>query len=151
LIRVAPEARDEIVARLDAGHEVPANNPDPKVGSMILPRTATYVMMPEDLGVAGDSQLVFAYGENTSSPGYEVEGERLAERKLREGRLAVDLADIDAVRVERRIRVDPSGYVIQVEDSPSKHWLDGVLFLLVLGLVGVNMASLVITLRRIRA
>lgn len=151
LVRVAPDQHDSVVARLDAGHEVPPNNPDPKVGAMVLARTATYVVAPEDVGVAGDAQLVFEYGENTTSPGYRVEGDRLVEKELRDGRLAVDLDALDAVRVERRIRVDPAGYVILVEDAPSKHWLDGVLFLLVLGLVGVNVASLVITLRRIRA
>ncbi len=150
VVRVPESEIEGLRAKLDAGHDVPDNNPDPKVGSMVLPRSATYVVPPEALGVAGKRQLIFEYLDNTTSPGYAVEGERLIERKLADGKLAVDVADVIAVRVQRKIRVDPEGYVITVEDAPSKHWLGGLLFLLVVALVAVNGASLVITFRRRR-
>lgn len=145
-----PEAeRDAALAKLHEGLEIPADNPDPKVGAMILPRSATYVVPPEGLGVAGDSQIVFEYGDNTTSPGYRLDGGKLVERSVKDGRMGVELEDLSAVRVERQIFVDPDGFVIVVEEDPSKKWLSAVLFLLVCGLVLVNLGALAFTLRRL--
>lgn len=151
LVRIPEDERDAAQARLNEGHEVPADNPDPKIGAMILPRTATYVVAPDQIGVAGEDQLVFEYGENTTSPGFRVDGGKLVERGLDDGKLGVDIADVIATRIERQIRVNPNGYVVVVEETPKTKWLSAVLFLVVSALVAINLVALGVWIRRLRA
>jgi hypothetical protein len=151
VVRISESERDTAQARLNEGHEVPADNPDPKIGAMILPRTATYVVPPEQVGVAGDDQLVFEYGDNTTSPGYRVEGGKLVERSLDDGKLGVDVADVIVTRIERQVRVNPNGYVVVVEERPESKWLSAVLFLVVSALVAMNLVALGFWVRRLRA
>jgi hypothetical protein len=151
LVRIPAGEGDAAQSKLNAEQEIPEDSADPKIGAMVLPRHATYVVPPEQLGVGGEDQLVFEYGQNTTSPGYVIESGELVERKLTDGRMGVRLADLQAVRVERQIWVDPDGYVVVVEETPSDKRMAGLLFLLVCGLVAVNLASLAITARRLRA
>jgi len=150
-VRMPAGQHDAHTAALLEGHDVPSQNADPKVGAMILARTTSYRVEPRDLSVA-NGRVTLVYGKNTSGHGYEAIDGRLVEKKLEEdGRLSFSIDEISAIRVERTLSVDPGGYVVMVGDKPEKHRLAGTLFAVVCGLMGLNLFSLVVLLRRRRA
>ena len=136
LVRVpgSLEAANKLVANLNAGAGVEPDRPDPKIGAVALPHSSTYSVDPKTLAAQGD-QLSFAYDDNVTSPGYDLVGGKLVERGLDEGRLSVRVADLSAVRVERQIQVDPSGYVVLVGQTPGQYAKWAGMF----GLVGLVM------------
>ncbi len=138
---------DEIERSLNAGKDVPESNQDPKKGALLLPYSATYVVDPTTLELSG-GVLGFDFGDNTTELGWRVEGDRLVPRKLESARLSLPIDELDGARLERPIVVNPAGYVILVGDEPGDHWMAAVLWLLVLGLVGVNAGALALELRR---
>ena len=137
--------QSELLAGLPEGERDPGA--DPRRGALVLPRTATYVAAIGDLARSGDT-LVFPYGTNTTSPGYEEEEGRLVERKLQGGMLHIPLGELQAARAEQRIGVDPEGFLVAVGEPPSSERLTGILWLVVLGIAMANVASLWVWWRR---
>lgn len=148
MIRADRSELETLAAKLNEGHEIPTDNSDPKLGAMVLPRSSTFVVSPDVVGPAGEGRIGFEYGDNKASPGYDLKDGQLVPRVVDGGKLAVEASRLSAVRVERPIRVDPEGYVIAVGEHPSGQRLEGLLFLIVLGLMAVNVTSLVATRRR---
>ncbi|MEM6992141.1 MAG: hypothetical protein AAF721_16645 [Myxococcota bacterium] len=144
-----PEAeRAEALAALEKDAKNESENPaDPAIGVVLLPLRAAYLAEAGMLRVS-DSTLSFPYGDNTTSPGYDVKGAKLVERSLGEGGMKVAFDRISAVRYEQPIEVDPDGYIIEVGADPSSERMAGILWLVVLGLATVNLASILLWLRR---
>ena len=125
-------------------------DPDPKVGGLVLPRRATYVVDFGDLQV-GSGSLSFAYADNTAETGYRVEGDALVPIALAKGRLTVPVADVEVARLERALVANPDGYLLMVEQEPTDVWPSAVMFFAVFGVVALNGWALYGTLRRRRA
>lgn len=149
LVRIPMAERAAAHDRLAEGLDLPEATSDPKVGVSVLPMKGTFTVPASLLQLDGSDTLVFPYGDNTTAPGYQVEGERLVERGLDESetlRIAAD--ELAAVRLEQPIRLDPDGYVILVGAAPSSARMLGILWLVALGIGLVNLASLLLWWRR---
>jgi len=123
---------------------------DPKVGGLVLPRRATYLVDFGDLQADGAS-LSFTYGNNTAETGWRVDGNELVPVELERGRLSVPVAAIENVRLERLLVANPDGYLLMVDQHPRDVWPSAVMFVAVLGVVGLNVWALVAFFRRRRA
>lgn len=153
LVRLTPQEQEDAQLALERGVAI-TNRADPRQGVLVVPRTATYLASPKDLRLEqgpGGPEIVFPYGDNVATPGYDVKDSKLVERTLTDGTMRVPVARLKAVRVERPIRVDPSGYVLIHGEKPSDERTQGILWLVVLGLTLVNAASLVLWWRRRRS
>ncbi|PRQ04817.1 hypothetical protein [Enhygromyxa salina] len=124
---------------------------DPKVGGLVLPRRATYLLDFKDLTASG-AELSFTYGDNTAGTGWQVDPstQQLEPVALRDGRLTVPTADIVAVRTERPLAADPDGYLLMVDQHPRDVWPSAVMFGAVFGVVLLNGWALAAALRRRR-
>lgn len=120
---------------------------DPKVGGLVLPRRATYLVDFGDLQADG-ATLSFTYGNNTAETGWRVDGDELVPIELERGRLGVPVAAIEAVRLERSLTANPDGYLLMVDQRPRDVWPSAVMFVAVLGVVGLNVWALVAYFRR---
>lgn len=157
LVRIPPDRYEEAQSKLaqaapegGGGFSVRGRR-----GVAVLPRTATYTAPAESFRLEGDA-LTFSYAGNTTSPGYRVDGEgaqaRLVEREISgDGALSVPAAKVASAGVKRPLRVDPNGYVVLVGHLPSEQYTTVILWLVVLGLVGVNVFSLAVKWRRRRS
>src|SRR5690606_13636072 len=123
---------------------------DPNVGGLVLPRRATYLVDFGDLQADGAS-LSFTYGNNTAETGWRVDGNELVPVELERGRLSVPVAAIENVRLERLLVANPDGYLLMVDQHPRDVWPSAVMFVAVLGVVGLNVWALVAFFRRRRA
>lgn len=133
-----------------AGTPQPGDKPDPRYGALVVPFSTTYLVPASALEVEG-GYLSFDYGDNTTSPGYVLEGAALAPRPLDGGRLRVLSTDLRAVGVVRSVKVDPDGYIVLVDETPYAQWPALALWLVVLGVVGWNITSLALLWRRRQA
>lgn len=151
-LEIGPNAKvelfQELTRALNGGEDLASA--DPKVGGLVLPRRATYVVDWGDLQASDDS-LSFTYADNTAGTGYRVEGTALVPVELERGRLSVSVAAIEDVRIERPLRANPDGYLVMVDQRPTDVWPSAVMFFAVFGVVGLNVWALVGTLRRRRA
>ena len=138
------EARAELEAKATGNAENPA---DPALGVVVLPLRATFVADAGALSRSGGT-LRFPYGDNTTSPGRDVVDDKLVERSADGGEVSVPVAELSAIRYERPIEIDADGYVIDVGADPSSERMVGILWLLVLALAGVNVASIGLWVRR---
>jgi hypothetical protein len=144
--RIPEGERAAALAKLQEGLEDPSAGADPKRGAAVLPASSAFTVKPDEIAVAGDDLLLPATQAGT--PLYEVEGGELVARAPRDGRLRVPTAWVQAARLERTVPIDPAGYVLAVGDDPGKHWIIGLVWLVVAALVGLNAASLVLRFRR---
>lgn len=140
-------AQQKLVA---AGTPAPGDKPDPRFGAVVVPFSTTYLVPAHAITRAGD-KLSIVHGDSTTNPGYILADGALAPRPLKDGRLEVAPAELRAVGVVRSIRVDPDGYIILVGDHPYDQWPSLALWLVVLGVVGWNAASLALLWRRRQA
>lgn len=124
---------------------------DPKVGGLVFPRRATYLVDFGDLQADPAGQLSFTYADNTAGTGYRVEGEELVPVELANGRLSVPVAAIEDVRLERPLVANPDGYLLMVDQRPRDVWPSAVMFIAVFGVVALNGWALAGYLRRRRA
>jgi hypothetical protein len=141
------ELYQKLTRALNGGEDLASA--DPKVGGLVLPRRATYLVEFGDLKVDGPA-LSFTYGDNTAETGWRLEGNELVPVELEAGRLAVPIEAIEAVRVERALRANPDGYLLMVEQHPKDVWPSAVMFGAVLGVVLLNGWALLAALRRRR-
>ncbi len=146
VVRIPADQRTAAQSTLNAGVPNAASSSDPKVGAFVLGLPASYGMAVGDVAVDGEA-IVFPYGNNTTSPGYEVRGDRLVEYPRTE-QLRLPLAQLSSVRLDRVIAVDPDGFVVAVGEDPSSQLQAGILWLLVLAITGANTISLVLWWRR---
>jgi hypothetical protein len=123
---------------------------DPKIGGLVLPRRATYLVEFGDLQADG-AELSFTYGGNTAGTGWRVEGTELVPVELEGGRLSVPIAAIEDVRLERSLVTNPDGYLLMVDQRPSDVWPSAVMFLAVFGVVSLNAWTLYGVWRRRRS
>lgn len=149
VVRVPQTERARAQQALNAGLDGAEGSTDPKVGAFVLDLPANYGAPAGEVRVEGDS-LTFPRGDNTTSPGYEVQDGRLVERARTE-RLRLPVDQLTAVRLERVIEVDPDGFVVAVGETPGEVWMMGVLWLLALVITGANVASLVLWRRQAKA
>jgi hypothetical protein len=138
----------QLTHTLNGGQELA--DPDPKVGGLVMPRRATYLVEFGDLQVEGPA-LSFTYGDNSAETGWRREGDKLVPVELASGRLAVPSAAIEATRVERTLKANPDGYLLLVDHLPFDAWPSALMFGAVLGVVLLNGWALTTTLRRRRA
>ncbi|MCX4242880.1 hypothetical protein [Paraliomyxa miuraensis] len=146
VVRIPEAERPKAQAALNAGLTGVEDSTDPKVGAFVLDLPANYGAAVGDVTLDGDS-VVFPYGDNTASPGHDVEGGRLIERAPSD-RMSLPLAQLASVRLERIITVDPEGFVVAVGETPGDQLRAGLLWLLVLAITGANIGSLVLWWRR---
>jgi hypothetical protein len=138
----------QLTRTLNGGQDI--SDPDPKVGALVMPRRATYLVEFGDLQVEGPA-LSFTYGDNSAETGWRREGDKLVPVELAGGRLAVPSAAIEATRVERTLKVDPNGYLLLVDHLPIDTWPSALMFGAVLSVILLNGWALATTLRRRRA
>lgn len=144
--RIPTDARASAQRTLNAGLGSVEDTTDPKVGALVLDLPANFGAPAAAISLEGD-ELTFPYGDNATSPGYEVQGGRLVERSQTE-RLSLPVERLSSARLERVIEVDPDGFVVAVGESPDTVWMMGVLWLLALVITGANVASLLLWWRR---
>lgn len=150
LARIPEAERTAAEAKLQEGIEVPAVNADPKLGAAVLPGTVAFSGPPEAFGLRGDD--VTLPRESEAEPRiYDVVGKRLEARSIADGINAIPREWVSVVRVEQPITLDRSGYIVVVGETPADQRLRGILWLVVAALVGMNVASLVAWVRRMRA
>lgn len=137
----------QLTRTLNGGQDLA--DPDPKVGALVLPRRATYLVEFGDLQIEGPA-LSFTYGDNSAETGWRREGDKLVPVELAAGRLAVPSAAIEATRVERTLKADPDGYLLLVDHEPFDTWPSALMFGAVLGVILLNGWALATTLRRRR-
>jgi hypothetical protein len=147
VVRIPEGERETAEQKLNEGLEVSPGSADPKLGALVLPRSATYTADVGELELQGET-LVFPYGDNTTSPGYDVVDGKLVERALDGGKMRIGLDEIRAVRLERPIRVDLDGYLVQVGVDPKSERTTALLWFVVLGIVALNLVSPVLMWRR---
>jgi hypothetical protein len=146
VVRIPEAERAAALAKLQEGLDDPSNGTDPKRGAAVLPGTVAFTAKPDEIAISGDDLLLPA--SEAGTPLYDVVGGKLVARAPEGGRLRVPTAWVHNVRIERVIPIDPDGYVLAVGDEPSKHWMIGLVWLVVATLVGLNVASLVLRLRK---
>jgi hypothetical protein len=146
VVRLPAGERAAAQKTLNAGVPGAEDSSDPKVGAFVLGLSASYGATTGDVAVAGDA-LVLPYGNNTTSPGYDVKDGRLVERAPSE-QLRLPLDQLSSARLDRAIAVDPDGFVVAVGEDPSSQLQAGILWLLVLAITAANTASLVLWWRR---
>ncbi len=147
-----PEAqRAAAQATLEAaGVAPPTDKPDPRIGALVVPFFTTYLVPAAELRHEGTT-LSFPLAANGTSPGYTVVDGKLAPRPLSDGRLQIDASQLRAAGRLQPVRVDPDGYIVLVDEHPRDQWPTLALWLVVLGVVGLNLASLVVWWRRKQA
>ncbi|MEZ4448721.1 MAG: hypothetical protein R3B09_04510 [Nannocystaceae bacterium] len=144
-----PEA-DRAAAEARLGEGLPApERADASYGAAILPSGVNYYVPVKDVRVDGDRLSVAVDAKAVT--GYVVDGDTLKPRPLADGRLTIDPASVRTVHLDRKITVDPDGYLIAVGETPSSQWLAPVMFATILAVVGWNLASLVWWWRRRRS
>jgi hypothetical protein len=144
-------ARISEAERAQAGQQLlgdvpsPPHGADPGVGVSILPRTTTYGVPLDKLELVGDRLRL------PVPPGVDA-GFDLAEGKLvpraAGSTLEVELSSIKTVRVELPVRVADDARVIVVGETPADLLQTGILWLLVLLITLLNVASLGLWARR---
>ncbi len=140
--RIPEDQRQAVSAALEAASEVPPpDKPDPSHGAMVVAFHTNYVVNAAAVQREGEAILVPVGPQ--SNPGYIVEGDRLVPQPLSNGHLRVDLASLRNVGRLVPVRVNPEGHIILAGETPGDHWPSFVLSLLVLVLIGYNLASLV--------
>ncbi|EDM79843.1 hypothetical protein PPSIR1_32128 [Plesiocystis pacifica SIR-1] len=152
-VEVGPDAEVEVFQRLtralNGGDDLVGA--DPKKGALVLPRRTTYIVDAGDLQLTPKG-LTFSYGNNQAETGWQVSGEgsaaTLVANELDKGRLAVPVAEIEGIRLERALEINPKGYLISSDQHPKDTWPSAVMFIAVLGVVGLNGWALVANLRR---
>lgn len=148
--RIPVAERPRAHQALNAGLTGVEGNSDPKVGAFVLDLPASFGATLGSVTIERDGQgdaVVFPYGNNTTSLGYDEQGGRLVERKASE-QVRLPLAELASLRLERVITVDPNGFVVAVGEDPASQLQAGILWLLVLAITGANAASLVLWWRR---
>jgi hypothetical protein len=146
-VRIPDERRVDAERKLNAGLDVPADNLDPKRGAVVLPRASTYTVEAGTVAIAR-GEIGFPWTSESVSPGYELRDGGLVERSLADGMMTVALENVRAVRLEQPVRVDPDGYLIEVGVTPKAGRRTVVLWLVVLGIVALNLVSVVLMWRR---
>jgi hypothetical protein len=147
--RIPESEREAVERKLETDVPAGANLADPKIGAAVLPVSVSYRVLAKDLALEGDA-LVLPRADNTASPGWDLEGDKLVERVEQGGKVRLPLSIVKTVRIEEPIEVDPDGYVVVVGTEPAdKRWV-GLGWLAVLLLVLVNAASLLWWWRRRR-
>jgi hypothetical protein len=149
VVRAKPDELAALQVELSANLPESERTPgaDPKIGAVVLPKTSTYTAALGETTLEGD-ELSMPYGNNTTPPGYDVVEGRLVERNLPDGQLRVPVAEVTAVRIEKRITVDPNGFLVSVGEAPSQERFTGILWLAVLGIALANLVSLWVWWRR---
>jgi hypothetical protein len=148
-VKIPEDARDAAERKLLGMLEQAPDPTDPKEGVSVLPMTATYGVPVDQLRLAGDT-LVFPPGDNTSSPGYDVQGDRLVERPTEDKPMELPVSRVHAVRLDDPVTIDPDGYLIVVGAAPSSERIAGLAWLLVLGIALANVGSVAMAVRRRR-
>ena len=148
VVRIPEQERAGALTRLLAGVEVPAANTDPRRGAVVLPGTVAFSAALGDYTIRGD-EVLLPRGSATGGPLlYGVVGRSLEARSDVDGLIAIPRAWVSAVRIEVPIVLDRDGYLIVVGDAPEKHWMAGLGWLVVAALVGLNVVSLGMHVRR---
>ncbi len=147
IVRIPEAQRDQARATLLAAAQGTIDETDPKEGVSVFALTATYTAPASELELDGDA-VVFPYGDNTTSPGYEVRDGALVERVLGQRPMRLPVSELSAVRVEKPVVVDPQGYLVEVGVDPASQFKWAILWLLVVAVMLTNGGVLVVTLRR---
>lgn len=140
--RIPRTERDAAQAKLAAA--LPAEQttrPDPKVGAFVLGMPMSYSTLAGEVSVEGDT-VVFPYGNNTTTPGYDVADGRLVERSAGEA-ISFPTAQLHSARIERTIEVDPQGFVVAVGETPGTQWVSALLWAVALGITLLNVFLMV--------
>jgi hypothetical protein len=148
----SPEALASLSRKLEAGldeatrADIDANRADPKKGALVMPRRVAFSAKAGELTRSGEV-ISLPYGpDSPEDTGWQVSAadptklERIAASG---SALAVPAEQIAAVRVERELRADPEGYLIVVGQGPRESWPSAVMFIAVLGVMGLNALALV--------
>lgn len=137
----------ELEDLLNAGLDIPANNPQPNLGAMLVSRRSSHVTRVETLAVDERGRLQYEVQSDSVGLGWYPSGDQLVEKRS-EGsviRLAPDA--IGRIQIDRHLAVGTHTHVLSVGELPSSKRLMALLFLLVLGLVLSNTWTVVRVLR----
>ncbi len=143
-------AQTTLAAAGEATPAAPQDKPDPRIGALVVPFFTTYLVQAAELRHEGD-KLSFPLAQDGTSPGFTVADGKLVPRPLQDGRLQIDTSSLRAVGRLQPVHVDPAGYIVLVDEHPRDQWPTLALWLVVLTVVGWNLASLVVWWRRRQA
>ncbi|HWB80954.1 MAG TPA: hypothetical protein VG755_38590 [Nannocystaceae bacterium] len=147
VVRIPEAERAAITAKLNQGVELDGDQPDPKVGALVLPGTVAFSAPVSDYQLEGDRVTLPREGDEGPAL-HDVDGDKLVVHRDAAGRVSIPKAWVHAVRIEEPIVFDRSGYLVAVGDEPSDHRAAGIGWLVIAALVGINIASLVQHVRR---
>lgn len=137
--RIPEGERAAAEARLGEGLPAP-EKADASYGVAVLPSTVNYYVPVKSLRGEGGGLSVEL--DDKANTGFVLDGDALAPRPLEGGRLTVDPASVRTVHLDRKVTVDPEGYLITVGEEPSSQWMAPLMFGGVLLVVGWNLLSL---------
>lgn len=146
IVRIPEAERGEAQRSLNEGLAGVEGSSDPKVGALVLALPISYGAPAGEVALEGDA-LSFPFGDNTTTPGYDVKGDRLVERPPTD-QLRLGYERLRSARLERVIEIDPDGFVVAVGEPPASELQAAILWLLVLAITGANTVSLVLWRRR---
>lgn len=148
----SPASLTSLARKLEAGldeatrADIDANRADPKKGALVMPRRVAFSAKAGELARTGEV-ISLPYGpDSPEDTGWKVaaaDPTKLERIVPAGGVLAVPAEQIATVRVERELRADPEGYLIVVGQGPRESWPSAVMFIAVLGVMGLNALALI--------
>lgn len=126
---VRPQGRSakEIKAALEQGLEIPADNARLEVGAGVHGRRHLYTVAIDKLKVQGE-RMLFDPQSKAVSPGYELAGGQLRERKWGPQGLEIPLQEVAELRVRRPVMATENSMIVLTDSPPSKQWPTALAF-----------------------
>jgi hypothetical protein len=146
VVALSGEGLEAARAALAAAVSSEARAGDPKVGATLLPLRTTMIVRRDALSKE-DADILVTLPEGASA-GYVVAGERLVPAREHAPRLRLVKDRVASLELEAPLRVAEDAVVIEVGRHPSEAWTTTILFLVVAGLVLVNLAAVGLGMRR---
>lgn len=149
VVRIPEAERAAARSKLEAKMVGTPDPTDHRQGASVFARSNTYFAPAGSVQIEGD-EIVFPHDENDPAPGYVLKDGKLVEQSLVDGRMRVALANLDEVRLEAPIVVDPDGYVLHDGAEPGDVALWAFAFMGLLAIAMLNGLWLVLGVLRRR-
>jgi hypothetical protein len=146
VVALSAEGLESARASFAAAVAPDARAGDPKVGATLLPLRTTMLVSADAIAVEGDDVVITL--PDGASAGYVVVGDRLVPAREHAPTLRVSKDRIASLELETPLSVAPNAVVIEVGRHPTEAWTTTLLFLVVAGLVVVNLAAVGLGIRR---
>jgi hypothetical protein len=136
--RVPADKREEVKKELRAHLPEGVSPAHPRLGATYVVRSEVYKAPGPDVKIEGGS-VSFPFTEGGKvGRGYSLDGGALVERRVENGRLFVELSDVNRFRIERPLSIPDDAYVVYAGLTPSSRLPLALLWIAILaGLVAI--------------